>query len=507
MVRPSAGKADDLDHRERWRFAVGASTVAKLVGGDARREAGSTRGALMDVPKVAFTYLRISSDREGDELGVERQRRALADRVADQGWVHGGEFLDNDASAYRGRKRPGYERLLEAIRAGQCDVVCCTELSRLTRHPRELEDLVDLIEQTGVQITAVRAGSIDLSTSGGRLIARILGNVARSESEQMAERIRTKLAANAATGRPAGGSRPFGYDRLNGQLVVRPDEAALIESWAAAILAGASVSSIVAELNATGVPTIRGGRWTGPTVNQILTSPRVIGMTSSDGEPVAVAQWPAILDRATWEAVRGVLSSRRRGPTPRATLLAGLVFCGYCDHRMPGAARGSRTRQYACIKTIGGCGKMSVAAPSLDEYVVGLVLGAADRADLSMVRADRHVKDSARLVVEVAEDEQMLNDLADDLGERRLSRAEWISARGPIERRLHENRAALAALGQTDRLPNDLVTLDDAKWAALTFDERRTVIGLFIARVVVMPVGNKAGSVFRSERINVEWRQ
>ncbi|MBA3289087.1 MAG: recombinase family protein [Acidimicrobiia bacterium] len=420
--------------------------------------------------------------------------------------MHGREFSDNDMSAFKGRRRPGYSALLDAVRAGECDVVVSTEMSRLTRHPRELEDLVDLIEATGVYVSALRAGHIDLSTSGGRVTARILGAMARMESEQMGERIRSKLAANAKTGKPSGGPRPFGYQRVDGRLVVDTTEAKLIEGWAQAILAGSSVSSIVAELNASGIPTVRGGRWTGPTVNQILSSPRMIGMTSSGGEPVAPADWPAILDRRKWEQVKGVLNSRRRGPTPRKTLLAGLVECGLCGARMTGAGRGpNRSRQYVCQKQRAGCGRMTATAGAVDDYVNGVVLGAAELANLSIVRAERHVKDSARLIAEVAEDEQLLNDLAADLGARRIGRAEWISARGPLEERLRENRAALAAVGAGDRLPPDLVQLDDAKWAALSFDQQRAVIALFIDRVTIDPVGNKAGSKFRPERVRASW--
>lgn len=462
----------------------------------------------VEASKIAFTYLRISSDRDGDELGVERQRVALGELIEQRGWVHGREFVDNDQSAFKGRRREGYVALLEAVRTGECDVLVCSEMSRLTRHPRELEDLVDLIEATKVQVTALRAGHIDLSTSGGRVTARILGAMARMESEQMAERIRSKKAEGTKAGRWSGGPRPYGYDNIDRRLVVKPDEADRIKGWVRDVLAGRTVSSIVTELNNENVPTVRGGRWTGPTVNQVLRSPRIIGMTGSGGEPVADAQWDALIDRADWEAVAGVLDGRRRGPTPRTSLLAGLVFCGLCGARMPGAARGERARQYVCSKAVtGGCGRMGVAAARLDEYVTGLVMGAADRANLGLVRAERHVRDSERLIREVAEDEALLADLATDVGERRISRAEWINARGPAEKRLHVNRAALKALGHGgNQLPDDLVALDDGKWAALTFDQQRAVIGLFVDRIVINPIGNKAGKVFRPERVAVLWK-
>lgn len=116
------------------------------------------------------------------------------------------------------------------------------------------------------------------------------------------------------------------------------------------------------------------------------------------------------------------------------------------------------------------------------------------------------VGEPGRLIAEVAEDEALLSDLAADLGARRLSRAEWIAARGPIEGRLQANRATLRSLGHGDKIPADLAQLDAERWASLDFDQRRWLLRLFLERVVVDPIGKKAGSKFRPERIRIYWR-
>lgn len=461
----------------------------------------------VEAPKIAVTYLRISKDKDHDELGVARQRVALREYIDKQGWEFGAEYCDNDISASKGKHRPQYQALQRALTSGDADVLLVTEVARLTRNLTELETLVKVIEDSHVQVVALRAGHIDLSTSGGQAMAGMLGVMAKMEAKQMSERIKSKMAEIAKKGGWKGGPRPFGFNLVNGKLVLDKREAKLIEGWVRDVLGGRTVTSIVTELNERKVPTVRGGRWTTPTINQILTSPRIIGYTSSGGEPVAEAHWDAIIPRADWEAVNGVLATRKRGPAPRLTLLAGLCWCGVCGSRMFGASRGpNRPRLYACQRIHGGCGRMSVVARALDEYVVGLVLGAAGRANLSMVRAERHVKDSERLVREVAEDEQALSELAEDLGARRISRAEWIAARTHIEPRLTENRATLKALGAGDQLPAGLATIDDETWDALPFEQKRAVVKLFIDRIVVDPIGNKAGRVFRPERLRVSWR-
>src|SRR5213078_4676766 len=94
----------------------------------------------------AAIYCRISADREGRELGVERQEadcRALAERLG----LHVVDvYIDNDLSAStRSRKdRPRYRQMLADARAGKVTTVIAYTSGRLTRRPREHEDLIDL---------------------------------------------------------------------------------------------------------------------------------------------------------------------------------------------------------------------------------------------------------------------------------------------------------------------------------------------------------------------------
>jgi site-specific DNA recombinase len=56
-------------------------------------------------------------------LGVDRQREECAALATARGWRVVATVVDNDVSAYSGKRRPGYLALLEAIEAGRVDVV------------------------------------------------------------------------------------------------------------------------------------------------------------------------------------------------------------------------------------------------------------------------------------------------------------------------------------------------------------------------------------------------
>jgi site-specific DNA recombinase len=101
----------------------------------------------------AAIYVRISADQEALALGVERQEQDCRAKAAELGLDVVQVFSDNNISASRkGRKpRPGYSALIEAARAGKFTTVIAYSSSRLTRRPRELEDLIDLSEHRQVR--------------------------------------------------------------------------------------------------------------------------------------------------------------------------------------------------------------------------------------------------------------------------------------------------------------------------------------------------------------------
>src|SRR5215212_5096587 len=95
----------------------------------------------------AGVYVRISHDRLGDELGVRRQLLDCQELAKQRGWKVTTEYVENDVSAFLGRRRPEYEAMLEAIRSGQLNAVIAWHPDRLYRHPRDLEVFVETIDR------------------------------------------------------------------------------------------------------------------------------------------------------------------------------------------------------------------------------------------------------------------------------------------------------------------------------------------------------------------------
>jgi DNA invertase Pin-like site-specific DNA recombinase len=465
------------------------------------------------MPKAAAIYVRISEDQEGTGLGVARQEadcRKLAERLA---WPVAATYTDNDVSAYSGRVRPSYRRLLDDLDAGRVDALIIWHADRLHRSPRELEDFIDLVERTGAPIQTVTAGERDLTTPTGRMHARIEGAVARNESEHKSTRIRRKHLELAENGQVSGGGRrPFGYE--SDRRTIRDDEAVLIREAVARILAGASLRSIVADWRAREVRTVTGADWSGTTVKRLLTSARIAGQRSHRGVTVADAEWPGIITPDQLARVRAVLNDPKRnrvaGVDARSYLLAGLVYCGRCGARMTTTVlhyRDRKTPRYTCHVDRGGCNRCGIAAAPLEAIIieaVGQVLNttAMKRA---LAKQARSAGAARNPVGDLESIDARRAELAALWAQREVTMVEWRAAREALDAEQRRVEAETVEHVEAARfLPAD----EFAKvWADpdLAFDQRRQVLGAVIDRITIAPT-TKGGNKFDPDRVDIAWK-
>jgi len=463
---------------------------------------------------TAAIYARISDDTLRTGLGVARQEadcRKLAERL---GWNVAGVYTDNDISAFSGKVRPAYRRLLADLERGAVDSLIVWHPDRLHRSPLELEEFITLVETTGAHVQSVTAGERDLGTPTGRLHARIEGAVARHESEHKSERIRRKHLELAENGQVSGGGRrPFGYEA--DRLTLRPDEAEHIRKAATDVMGGASLRSIATRWNTEGVPSVTGVAWSPITVKRLLSSRRIAGQREHHGQIVAVAAWPGIITPAESLRLRTLLNdgSRRLNTDRivRSYLLSGFLQCGACGARLtarPIVVKGHRYRRYACSVDRGGCNKVGIGAEPVENMITEAVMLRLDGPQLAEAVARRVAAGQTTADVEkaIAEDEYALEDLSRDrYVDRTISPAMFTAARGPLERRLAENRAALAAVTITSAVELPRGGILRQRWPDLDLDQRRAILGQIIELIVITPT-TRADNKFNPERVGVTWK-
>jgi site-specific DNA recombinase len=465
-------------------------------------------------PKTAL-YLRISKDSEGRGLGVARQEKDCRTLAAFKGWPVDGTsiYIDNDRSATRknGRAadRPEFRRLLIDIEAGRVDAVIAWDFDRLARDPLEAEQFFLLCERAGMHRVATPADDVNIESGEGLLIARIKSAVASEETRKMSKRIRSKKLQLAEAGHPTGGQRRYGYTP-DGMTVIE-EEADVLREAAARVLAGRSLGVLCRELTEAGISTTRGGVWRQTSLRRALLWPAIAGLREHQGVIIGEAQWPAIIDRGTWEAVCSILNDPSRKPLAghRATrLLTGILRCS-CGTRLTASSGGTRRGgepRYQCPSANGGCGKVGIAGRHIEPLVIGAVREAL--ASPEFVAAYRAAdqgegNDTEALAAEVTVCEGKLRELATSWGNDEIGKAEWLTARATVEARLDDARSHLAAYHVTRTPLEGLVGpgVFDAAWPEKTMDEKRAIIADLIESVTVHPAKTRGGRIFDPARV------
>lgn len=462
------------------------------------------------MPQAAVIYCRISKD-TGTALGVKRQERDCREWCERNGWVVAEVLVDNDKSAYSGKARPEYRRLLEGIASGTFDAIVAWHPDRLHRRPAELEEFIEAVEHHRVAVGMVTSGDYDLTTPEGRLTARIIGAVARKESEDKSRRLRRKHLELAESGSLAGGGRrPFGYEQ--DRVTPRESEAAEVRDAIDRVIAGESVRSITLDWRDRGIATVTGAAWSPTTVKRLLCSSRIAGLRSHNGKVAGPAVWPAIVDADLAARARVILEAGRgTAPAPgRRHLLTGFVYCGRCEvpfTSAPVLRKGIRYHRYACPPDRGGCGRCGISGARLDELVLADVTEVLGTADLSAAVADIGTDHQADPSSAVREIEARQTELAEMFAAAEITRTEWTTARDALERRLEVARSEVVDAAVQRRAGTVLAGVDDlaAALEVMTLDQRRAVIASVVDRVVIAPT-TKANNQFDPSRVSITWK-
>ena len=262
----------------------------------ARRNRRDTSGIDLQRIMIVVIYCRVSKDDKGKQKSVTRQRADIEKAIARLYplWQVTVVLIDNDKPASAGHERLEWERLRELVRKGQCDIVACWEIPRLSRVSEDGQAFMRECRDGGVTGIFKEAGQRGgrvflLEDADDRSDLRKEFDKAEDESDRLGGRVQDGMEDARASGRP-NGIVPFGYIRkydpenreLLGHEVVGA-EAEIIAEIIAYIADGGSVAGMALRLNKRNVPPPtrpdnRGNKhgWAPSTVLGICTNPAYV---------------------------------------------------------------------------------------------------------------------------------------------------------------------------------------------------------------------------------------
>ncbi len=470
-------------------------------------------------------YLRVSTEeqaREGHSL--DAQLKICLAFAEQRGWTVAAVFRDPDpqgafgsdekaaqqpaplprrrrkaSSSGKNDQRPGFQKMIAAVRRGQADVVLTHKLDRFSRSITDILMYLREFNELGVAYTSATE-QFDFTTPIGKVLLTLLAAFAEWYLDNLSAETKKGKRERAEKGY-WNGDLPFGYrNKTSGRDDVpddaEPDPAAApgaVMAFTEYAKGGRTDLDIADLLNAAGHRT-KGKRGSIPfskdTVRSMLRNPFYCGKVTYRGE-VLTGRHAPLISEALFEkcqAVRRRARAAPRKPNPRVRTypLAGLVYCWHCRR----AHRAQVIHEYRYYRDVdrdygGACPqKRYQRASELEDAVAGLLMA---------LKLPDHWQ--AAVAAAAAEN------LEGDSTERRRARAEAkikraqelyiesLSTRAEYDLACAEARAELESLrpvAQPDvaraaRLLTDLPRL----WSVANEREKKTLLQAMLERVYV----------------------
>ena len=312
-----------------------------------------------DVPMIqrrkrVAAYARVS-------MQTERMLHSLSTQVGyyssliqqNPEWEYVGVYADDFISGTSRGKRDEFNRMLADCDAGKIDIILTKSISRFARNTVDLLETVRHLKSIGVDVRFEKE-RISSMSGDGELMMALLASFAQEESRSISDNVKWGVRKRMQQGIPNGQFRVYGYRWENGEMVIVPEEAAVVKRIFQNFLDGKSRLETEREFAAEGITTRAGCRWVDSNLKVVLTNITYTGNLLLQKEfitdPISkhrrknrgeLPQYyventhPAIIDKATFDYVQQEMARRRElGPFANKSLntscFTGKLKCPVC---------------------------------------------------------------------------------------------------------------------------------------------------------------------------------
>lgn len=332
----------------------------------------------MAVKKIKYTalYERLSRDDEmqGESNSIVNQKRYLEEYAQAQGFKNIRHFTDDGYSGTN-FKRPGFQKMIAAIEAGEIDVVCVKDLSRFGRDYLKVGFYTEIMfPEKGVRFIAIN-NSVDSAAPSDNDLTPFLNIMNEWYAKDTSNKIRAIFRSRMQDGKRCSGAIPYGYRRDpedKNHLLIDEEAAKVVRRIYQMVIDGMGSQAIANQLTADNVlipsayleQSEHGEsrnhsyhdpcRWNCTAVSYILDKQEYMGHTvlgkticenfktkkrrkaRPDELIIFENTHEPIIDAETWHLVQKLRRRTRRklANGSYSHRLSGLVYCADCGKRL-----------------------------------------------------------------------------------------------------------------------------------------------------------------------------
>ena len=173
-----------------------------------------------------YIYTRVSTAMQVDGYSLDAQKDEIMRFVHYKNMQVCGEYTDEGKSGKSIQGRPGFQQMMDDIVDRKDDVsfIICFKLSRFGRNTADILNSLKLMKRYGTHLICVKE-NIDSSLDSGKMMISILGAMAEIERDNISVQTMAGRREKARQGGWNGAKAPYGYDLVDGKLVINPEAA------------------------------------------------------------------------------------------------------------------------------------------------------------------------------------------------------------------------------------------------------------------------------------------
>ena len=246
-----------------------------------KTQVSNQRGSMVTEKLRTCCYCRVSTDSDAQEVSYEGQIKHFTDYInAHPDMELSGVYADEGISGTGLKNRTQFNKMIADCEAGLHDLVLVKSISRWARNTVISLETIRKLKELGIPIIFQKEG-INTMDASGEILITILSSLAQQESDSISKNVRLGIQYLFQQGKPHLNTVNFlgltkGKDQH--ELVIVPEEAALVRRIYREFLEGYSPGMIAGRLTADKIKTPAGkDTWYQSTVDSILKNEKYCG--------------------------------------------------------------------------------------------------------------------------------------------------------------------------------------------------------------------------------------
>ena len=242
------------------------------------RQALNSGKTIYDLQLKVTYYARVSTDKDEQLHSLSAQVRYYSEFIRNcPNWIFAEGYIDEGISGTSVGKRENFLRMINDARTGRFDFIVTKEISRFSRNTLDSIQYTQELLKYGVGVL-FQSDNINTLMPDAELRLTIMSSIAQDEVRKISERVRFGFKRAIEHGVVLGNSRIWGYEKQEGKLVIKEDEAGIVRMiFDMYANQNMGIRAIAANLTDMGYRNTKGNAFSFSTIRGILSNPKYKG--------------------------------------------------------------------------------------------------------------------------------------------------------------------------------------------------------------------------------------